>query len=91
MFKFKEKDKQENLLKVKALLEELVLKIDELISLEVGINFDRADRAFDLSLYSKFASKENLNTYATHKEHLKVVEFIKTVVEESKVVDYILE
>jgi len=91
MFKFKEENKKENILKTKELLNALVAKIDELISLEVGVNFDTAERAFDLSLYSKFATKENLNSYAVHSEHLKVVEFIKTVVEGSKVVDYILE
>lgn len=90
MFKLKEEDKQANLVKIRAVLEQLPKKIDELVSMEVGINFDESDRAFDLSLYSKFKSKEDLATYATHKEHLKVVDFIKTVVTESKVVDYIL-
>ena len=59
-------------------------------SMEVGINFTEADRAFDLSLYSTFETKEDLSTYATHPEHLKVVELIKSVTTESKVVDYIL-
>ena len=89
MFKFNEEDKQANLVKVRAILEQLPKKIDELISLEVGINFDKADRAMDLSLYSTFKTKEDLESYAVHPAHLKVVEFIKTVVCESKVVDYI--
>ena len=90
MFKFKDEDKEVNLVKVRAILEQLPKKIEELISMEVGINFDESERAFDLSLYSKFHTKEDLQTYATHPEHLKVVEFIKTVVSESKVVDYVL-
>jgi len=90
MFKLKEEDKQANLVKIRAVLEQLPKKIDELVSMEVGINFDESDRAFDLSLYSTFKTKEDLATYATHKEHLKVVDFIKTVITESKVVDYIL-
>ena len=88
MFTFKEENKEATLLKVKELLESLVEKIDVLQSLEVGINFDTADRAMDLSLYSKFASKEDLAIYATHPEHLKVVEYIKSVATASKVVDY---
>jgi len=88
MFTFKEEDKQATLIKVKDLLESLVEKIDVLESLEVGINFDTAERAMDLSLYSKFASKEDLATYAVHPEHLKVVEYIKSVATASKVVDY---
>lgn len=89
MFTFKEENKKENIEKAKELLNGLTAKIDELISIEVGVNFDTADRAMDLSLYSKFASKEDLNSYAIHPEHLKVVEFIKSVAKESKVVDYI--
>ena len=91
MFKFKDENKEANILKTKELLNALEDKIDELVSLEVGVNFDTADRAFDISLYSKFQTKEDLNSYAVHSEHLKVVEFIKSVAQESKVVDYILE
>jgi len=90
MFKFKEEDKQANLVKVRAILEQLPKKIDELISMEVGLNFDTADRAMDLSLYSTFKTKADLESYAIHPAHIKVVEFIKTVVTESKVVDYTL-
>lgn len=91
MFKFKEENKEANILHAKELLNALIGKIDVLISMEVGINFDTAERAFDLSLYSKFHTKEDLETYASHPEHLKVVEFIKSAALESKVVDYILE
>jgi len=90
MFKFKDENRDANIAKTEELLKALDGKIDELISIEVGINFDTADRAFDLSIYSKFQTKEDLNSYAIHSEHLKVVEFIKSVVSESKVVDYIL-
>ena len=89
MFKFKEEDKDANLKLVEKQLNNLLLKIDGLKSMEVGINFTEADRAFDLSLYSTFETKDDLSTYATHPEHLKVVELIKSVTTESKVVDYI--
>jgi hypothetical protein len=91
IFKFKDENKDANILKTKELLNALESKIEELVSMEVGVNFDTAERAYDLSLYSKFQTKADLDTYATHSEHLKVVSFIKTVVESSKVVDYILE
>ena len=89
MFKFKDENKKENLLVAKSKLEELVSMIPNLNSMEVGINFDESDRAFDLSLYSTFDTKDDLKTYAVHPAHLKVVEFIKSVASESKVVDYI--
>jgi hypothetical protein len=88
--KLKDENKQENALKIKELLEELPSKIDGLLDMEVGINFDEADRAMDLSLYSSFDSKEDLNIYATHKDHLKVIDFIKTCADYTKVVDYIV-
>ena len=64
-------------------------KISVLKSMEVGINFDTAERAMDLSLLSTFETKEDLNTYNTHSEHVKVVNEIKKVITSSKVVDYI--
>ena len=91
MFRFKDEDKALNIAKTKNKLEKLEQKIDELIAMEVGVNFDESDRAFDLSLYSTFDSQADLKAYAAHEEHLKVVEFIKSVTIESKVVDYVLE
>lgn len=88
MFKFKEENKTSNIKTVEVKLNDLVSKIDELKSMEVGIDFNQSQRAFDLSLYSTFDSKEDLNAYAVHEEHLKVVALIKEVTSESKVVDY---
>ena len=90
MFKFKEENKEANIEAVVVRLNALVALVPSLISMEVGVNFTNSDRAFDLSLYSTFETKEELEAYAIHPEHLKVVEFIKSVTLESKVVDYIL-
>ena len=88
MFKFKEENKENNIVKVKELLEELENKIDVIKSLEVGINFDIAPRAMDLSINLTFQTIEDLNSYVIHEEHQKVVTVIKEVTEYSKVVDY---
>ena len=90
MFKFKEENKVSNIELVKKRLEELAHKIDVLNSIEVGVDFSKSERSFDLSLYSTFETQEDLKTYAVHPEHLKVVELIKSVTIESKVVDYTL-
>lgn len=90
IFLFKDENKDANIIQTKKRLEDLVDLIPSLKSMEVGINFTESERAFDLSLYSTFDSKEALNEYALHPEHLKVVEFIKSVTLQSKVVDYIL-
>jgi stage III sporulation protein SpoIIIAA len=91
MFKFKEENKEANLTEVTKRLNALVDLIPTLKSMEVGIDFNQSERAFDLSLYSTFETKEDLKAYAIHAEHLKVVSFIKEVTQESKVVDYILQ
>lgn len=91
MFKFKDENKALNMAKVQKKLVKLETKIDGLRSMEVGISFNESDRAFDLSLYSTFENESDLKAYTVHEEHLKVVELIKCVTTESKVVDYILE
>ncbi|MDD2906742.1 MAG: Dabb family protein [Sulfurimonas sp.] len=91
MFKFKEENKALNLAKVKHKLEKLEELIEVLRSMEVGINFTDSPRAYDMSLYSTFETRGDLKIYAEHEEHLKVVELIKEVTIESKVVDYVLE
>jgi hypothetical protein len=88
MFKFNAENRDANIAKAKAMLEALVEKIDPLLSMEVGVDFNRSERAFDLSLYSTFETKEGLGEYAVHPEHLEVVDFIKSVTEASRVVDY---
>ncbi|MDQ1268046.1 MAG: hypothetical protein QG560_689 [Campylobacterota bacterium] len=90
MFKFKDENKSSNIEEVTKRLNALEELIPTLKSMEVGVNFTVSDRAFDLSLYSTFETKEDLAAYAIHPEHLKVVELIKSVTSESKVVDYIL-
>jgi len=88
MFEFKNNNKEANIAKAKMMLIELVAKIDPLISMEVGVNFNSSERAYDMSLYSTFETQEGLDTYVAHPEHLKVVAFIKEVTLISKVVDY---
>ena len=87
-FKFKEENKKANIIQAKQMLENLMGAVPTLRSIDVGVNFSTEERAMDMSIITVFESKEGLNAYAVHPEHLKVVDFIKTVVEYSKVVDY---
>ncbi len=88
MLKFKDEHKKANMIQVKQMLENLMGAIPSLKSMDVGFNFSKEERSMDMSLISSFSSKEDLEAYAVHPEHLKVIDFIKTVVEYSKVVDY---
>jgi hypothetical protein len=90
IFKFKDENKEDNIAQLSKRLNALVDLIAPLKSMEIGVDFNKSERAFDLSLYSTFETKEDLKTYAVHPEHLKVVEFIKEVTLETKVVDYVL-
>ncbi len=91
MFQFKEENKKANMIQAKQMLENLMGAVPSLKSIDVGFNFSEEERAMDLSIITAFASQEDLEAYAVHPEHLKVVDFIKTVVEYSKVVDYVRE
>ena len=88
LFQFKEENKKANIIQAKQMLENLMGAVPSLRSMDVGVNFSTEERAMDLSIITAFESKEDLEAYAVHPEHLKVVEFIKTVIEYSKVVDY---
>ncbi len=88
MFKAKKDTTKEDLEKIKKALEELPNFIKEIKHMEAGINFTQSDRALDLALISRFNSKEDLATYATHPKHLEVIEMIKELCEYTRVVDY---
>ena len=89
MFEFKEENKQENLQRVKGMLEALPAKIDTLRSMEVGIDISRSDRSFDMVFVSHFDDQAGLDAYAPHSAHQVVVSVIKEVSTLSKVVDYL--
>ncbi|SFV56248.1 Stress responsive alpha-beta barrel domain protein Dabb [hydrothermal vent metagenome] len=91
MFKFKDENREKNIEIVSEMLNGLLSSVPTLKSMEVGQNFTDSDRAMDLSIITTFDDRDGLKAYATHPEHLKVVEYIRQVVSESKVVDYIKE
>ncbi len=80
----------ENARLIKEKLEALPALIAELESAEVGIHMfsDRNEAVCDVVLTAICKDETALNSYAQHPEHIKVVEFIKKVVKERRVVDY---
>ena len=79
---------QENALKVKAMLEDMRGKIPGMLKLEVGLNFEASDSASDIALYTEFKSREALDSYQIHPEHMKVKKFLPLVRNERRVIDY---
>jgi len=89
MWKLKEADKKNNALKIKQQLESLKGIIKELVHIQVNINMDIApENNFDVILESQFKNFEDLTLYTNHPEHLTVVNYIKTVVEQRVAIDY---
>ena len=74
--------------KIKHDLEALRDVIPAILHIEVGINVIPSAAAFDLGLYSIFASVDDLNTYIAHPAHQTVVTFIREVISDRHVVDY---
>lgn len=81
-------DKSELMEKLKADLEALPAQIEEIISLNVGINAQPGDAASDVVLLSTFADWDSLNRYQHHPAHQEVVAFVKQIVSERRVVDF---
>lgn len=93
MWKLKEfaegKSKMENAKEIKARLENLKGKINEIEIIEVGININDSVQAYDVVLYSEFKNEDALERYQKHFEHVKIGEFINKVREDRVVADYI--
>ena len=86
--RLKPENKSANALEAKRRIEAMMGEVESLRSIEVGINFAEEDRAMDLALTARFDDREGLEAYATHPAHLKVIAFIQSVAESTKVVDY---
>lgn len=92
MLRMKEYDnktqKLENALKLKKALEALKIYIDDVKYIEVGLNLNVKSHSYDLVVTSTFASEEALDNYRNHVEYKKLMVFLRTVTEQSAVVDY---
>ncbi len=80
--------KIENARRMKEMLEGLQSVIKEIQHIEVGLNFNSSEAAYDVALYSEFQTKEALEMYQNHPEHEKVKDFVGKARLERKVVDY---
>lgn len=80
--------KFENALKLKKAIEALQVYIDELKFIEVGLNLNVKPHSYDLVLTATFESEGALEAYRNHVEHKKLMVFLRTVTEQSAVVDY---
>ena len=83
------KKKAENQAALKAMLDALPGKVPGVVTLETaGTGIFEAAPPADIVLFTAFKTKEDLKAYAVHPEHLKVLEFLRAVTAERRVVDY---
>ncbi len=81
-------DSAENAKKIVQALSTLKSKISEIVELEAGINYNETAAAFDVALYSVFKTKQDLEIYQKHPEHVNVAQMVSKRVAERAVVDY---
>jgi hypothetical protein len=76
------KELQENIMSLKG-------KINEIRDFYIGEDISRADRSYDLALYSTFDTKKDLGSYAVNEDHLKVIQnYVNVYCEKTRVVDF---
>jgi hypothetical protein len=94
MWKFKDeaegRTRPENCAYIKKMLEALPPYIPFVRRLEVGVNEFSSPMAADMVLLTEFDSKDDLDLYAGHPEHVKVSDYVAKVRESRSVVDYTL-
>ena len=90
MFKLKEKN-PENLERALSILRDLEGKIETLRMIEVGLDFNKSERAYDIVLTTSFDDKEGLAAYVSHPKHLPVIDKMRSLCSSSIVVDYLNE
>jgi hypothetical protein len=87
MFKLADKNK-ENLDQAVEALNSLRGKIETLNFIEIGTDFLSSERSYDIVLTAFFDDRDGLKTYAGHKNHLPVVDKMRSLCSSSIVVDY---
>ncbi|THF79909.1 Dabb family protein [Cohnella fermenti] len=86
---FKLKDRSpESVERTAQVLRNLEGKIDELLSIEVGIDVLHSERSYDIALTTTFETMDGLQAYQVHPEHKKVIAHMNEVREASVSVDY---
>jgi hypothetical protein len=86
---FQLKDRSaESAARARDVLVEMKGRIPGLLDLEVGVDFARSERSFDLALVTRHESREALAAYQLHPVHQKVLAFMAQARDRSICVDF---
>jgi quinol monooxygenase YgiN len=80
--------KAENAERLKREAAALAGVVPGLRSIELGINFEPSDAAWDVALYSEFDSREALDAYQVHPQHEAFRDLVAKVRQDRAVIDY---
>lgn len=87
MFKLRHKT-PETLQKAIETLRSLEGRVPSLLHIEVGEDFKGSERSYDIVLTTYFDDRDGLASYATHPNHIPVIETMRELCSSSVVVDY---
>ncbi|MCL2199809.1 MAG: Dabb family protein [Defluviitaleaceae bacterium] len=82
-----ERENKANAKEVKSRLEALKGKIKEIVEMKVYIN-ELSSSNMDIIFDSVFENEETMSAYKIHPEHVKISEFISSVLQNRTVIDY---
>ena len=92
MWKFKDfaegLTKEENLMKVKTMIEALPEKIDFIREMKVEFNINDKEGMYDAVLISSFDTLDDVKRYRVHPEHVKISQYVALVKTDRASVDY---
>ena len=81
-------DRASNAIKVKQLLDGCANLVPGMLVFEAALAQPGLEATYDVVLYSEFASKEALDAYQEHPEHVAIKPFIGAVREGRQCMDY---
>ena len=73
---------------IKAKIDGLRGRIPGMLHIEGGVDYNQAETAYDVVLYSEFESREALDGYQVHPAHQEIVAFIGERRTDRAIVDY---
>lgn len=79
---------EENIEKAVQVVKDMEGKIEVMISMEIGVNFVKSQRASDISLTAIFSTVEDLNIYQQHPAHMPLKVYMREVCASISSVDY---
>ena len=89
LFEFADgRSKRENAEIIRDKLENMRDKIPGMRFLEVGFDFGNSSQSSDIALYSEFETRDALDFYQNHSDHVELKDFLNKVRSERRVIDY---